>query len=247
MGESFGAYTLGLDDQVIQLITSANIACGFHAGDPNVMDKTVAMAKEHGVGVGVHMGYPDLIGFGRRDMDISRDDLINYIIYQMGALEAFCRKHGVDIQHVKSHGSMGNMSFVNHTVADAVTEAVSIALPDAKLFVITGTEVHRVAEEKGLSVVREVFADRAYTKEGTLVSRKVPGAVIKDPEKAAQNVLEMVQHGTVTTIDGGTIEIEAESVCVHGDTEGALTIVRKVREKLEEAGVTIAPVGEWNK
>ncbi len=245
MGESFGAYKIGMDEEVIKLITSANIACGFHAGDPNVMDRTVAMAKAHGVGVGVHMGYPDLLGFGRRDMDISRDDLINYIIYQMGALDAFCRKHGVEIQHVKSHGSMGNMSFVNHTVADAVTEAVSIALPEAKLFVIAGTEVHRVAEEKGVSIVREVFADRAYTKEGTLVSRKVPGAVIKDPEVAAQNVLDMVLHGKVKTIDGETLAIEAESICVHGDTEGALAIVRRVKEKLEEAGVKIAPVGTW--
>src|SRR5699024_4132482 len=124
MGESFGPYKMGKDEEVIKLISSANIACGFHAGDPNVMDKTVRMAKEHGVGIGVHMGYPDLLGFGRRDIDINKKDLVNYIIYQIGALDAFCKKHGVEIQHIKSHGSMGNMSYVNPTVADAVTDAI---------------------------------------------------------------------------------------------------------------------------
>lgn len=245
MGESFGAYTIGRDEEVIQLISSANIACGFHAGDPNVMDKTVQMAKEQGVGIGVHMGYPDLLGFGRRDMDIAKDELVNYIVYQMGALQAFCTKHGVDIQHVKSHGSMGNMSYVNPLVADAVTDAILQVMPQTKLLVIHGTVVHKVAEEKGISIVKEVFADRAYTNEGTLVSRKIPGGVIKDPEKAADQVLDMVLHGKVTTIDGEVIPMEADSICVHGDTDGALTIVRRVKEKLEQSGVKIEPVGKW--
>ncbi|MFS0577051.1 5-oxoprolinase subunit PxpA [Sporosarcina sp. 179-K 3D1 HS] len=245
MGESFGAYKLGNDEEVIELISSANIACGFHAGDPNVMDHTVKMAKERGVGIGVHMGYPDLLGFGRRDMDIAKDDLVNYIIYQIGALQAFCKKHGVEIQHIKSHGSMGNMSYVNHTVADAVTDAILHVLPDTKLFVIANTVVHKLAVEKGISVVREVFADRTYTNEGTLVSRKQEGAVIKDPEKAADQVLQMVLKGTVTTIDGTVIEMAADSICVHGDTQGALEIVRRVKSKLEENNVTIAPVGKW--
>lgn len=247
MGESFGAYKLGLDEDVIKLITSANIACGFHAGDPNVMDQTVAMAKEFGVGVGVHMGYPDLHGFGRRDMDISKRDLVNYIIYQIGALEAFCRKHKVDIQHVKSHGSMGNMSYVNRNVAEAVVEAVSLVLPEAKLFVIEGTEVHKAAVEKGVSVVFEVFADRAYTKERTLVSRKLPGAVIKDPDVAAENIVRMVIEGKAKTLEGEYIPMKADSVCVHGDTAGALEIVLRVKTRLDEAGVSVAPVGTWHK
>lgn len=247
MGESFGAYKLGMDEEVIKLITSANIACGFHAGDPNVMDRTVQMAKEHGVGIGVHMGFPDLLGFGRRDMDINKHDLINYIIYQMGALEAFARKHGVKIQHVKAHGSMGNMSDVNETVAEAIVEATAMVLPEAKLFVKQGTVIHRIAQEKGLSVVLEIFADRAYNKDMTLVSRKIPGAVIKDPEEAAENVVRMVTQGKAKTIDGELIDIKGESICVHGDTPGALEIVRRVREALEKAGVEIAPVGSWHK
>lgn len=247
MGESYGPYKLGMDEEVIQFITSANIACGYHAGDPNVMDQTVAMAKEYGVGVGVHMGYPDPHGFGRRDMDISKRDLVNYIIYQIGALEAFCRKHGVEIQHVKSHGSMGNMSYVNRNVAEAVVEAVSLVLPEAKLFVIEGTEVHKAAVEKGISVVFEVFADRAYTKEGTLVSRKIPGAVIKDPDEAAENIVRMVVEGKAKTIDGDFIPMKADSVCVHGDTAGALEIVRRVKARLLDAGVKVAPVGTWKK
>lgn len=247
MGESFGAYKLGNDEEVIELISSANIACGFHAGDPNVMNKTVKMAKEQGVGIGVHMGYPDLLGFGRRDIDIAKDDLINYIIYQIGALQAFCKKHGVEIQHIKSHGSMGNMSYVNHTVADAVTDAILQVVPNTKLFVIANTVVHKLATEKGIAVVREVFADRTYTNDGTLVSRKQEGAVIKDPEKAADQVLQMVLNGKVTTIDGKVIEMGADSICVHGDTQGALEIVRRVKSKLEENNVTIAPVGTWHK
>ncbi|PIC82845.1 lactam utilization protein LamB [Sporosarcina sp. P1] len=247
MGESFGAYKLGNDEEVIELISSANIACGFHAGDPNVMDRTVKMAKKHGVGIGVHMGYPDLLGFGRRDIDIAKDDLVNYIIYQIGALQAFCKKHGVEIQHVKSHGSMGNMSYVNHTVADAVTDAILHTVPNTKLFVIANTVIHKLAVEKGIAVVHEVFADRTYTNDGTLVSRKQEGAVIKDPEKAAEQVLQMVLEGNVTTIDGNVIDMSADSICVHGDTQGALEIIRCIKSKLEENNVIIAPVGTWLK
>ena len=245
MGESFGAYKLGKDDEVIRLISSANIACGFHAGDPNVMDKTVKMAKENGVGIGVHMGYPDLLGFGRRDIIIKKEDLVNYIIYQMGALQAFCIRHGVEIQHVKSHGSMGNMSYVNETVADAVTDAILQVMPDTMLFVIENTVVHKIAEGKGIKVVKEVFADRAYNEDGTLVSRSVDGAVIKNPNDAADQVQNMALNGKVKTINGKTIAMTAESICVHGDTDDAIAIVRKVKERLEAANVNIQPVGTW--
>lgn len=243
MGESFGAYTIGNDEKVIKLITSANIACGFHAGDPNVMDKTVAMAKKYNVGVGVHMGYPDLLGFGRRDIDINKQDLINYIIYQIGALEAFTRKHGLAIQHIKAHGSMGNMSDVNRGVAEAICEATEMVVPQAKLYLKPGTVIYDVAKEMGMIIVNEVFADRSYNKDGTLVSRKFPGAVIKDPEEAADNVLRMVVDGKAKTLDGEFIDIEADSICVHGDTQGALEIVKEVKQRLEDAGVQISPVG----
>jgi len=246
MGESFGAYKLGMDEEVIKLITSANIACGFHAGDPNVMDHTVAMAKEYGVGIGVHMGFPDLIGFGRREMDISSADLINYCIYQIGALQAFCQKHGVEIQHMKPHGSLGNMCVVNSRVANAVVDSIKMVFPNTKLFVIPGGEIHKAAVEKGLSVVQEVFADRAYTNEGNLVSRKLPGSVIKDPDEAVKHVLRMVVDSKVKTIDGELIDIKAESICVHGDTPGALEVIRRVRDRLEHAGIEIAPVGRWH-
>lgn len=205
------------------------------------------MAKKQGVGVGVHMGYPDLLGFGRRDIEIDKHDLVNYIIYQIGALQAFCDKHGVEIQHVKSHGSMGNMSYVNHRVADAVTDAIKLVLPETRLFVIENTVVHKLAEEKGIAVVREVFADRAYKSDGTLLSRKEAGAVIEDPEEAAANILEMVLHNQTRSVEGDLIPIHAESICVHGDTEDALLIVRAVREKLLAAGVAIKPVGQWVK
>jgi UPF0271 protein len=246
MGESFGVYKLGMDEEVIKLITSANVACGFHAGDPNVMDRTVAMAKEYGVGVGVHMGFPDLLGFGRRDMDVSREDIINYNIYQIGALEAFCRKHGVRIQHIKPHGNLNNMADTDRKLADAIIDSVLAVLPDTRIFVKPGTELHKAAEAKGLPVVLELFADRAYTKEGTLVSRKLPGALIKNPEEAAENVLRMAVEGKVKTVEGELIDMKGESICVHGDTQGSLEIIRAIRTKLEEAGVEIAPVGDWH-
>lgn len=246
MGEGFGPYKLGMDEEIIQLISSANIACGFHAGDPNIMNQTVAMAKEYHVGIGVHVGFPDRLGFGRRDIDVSREDLMNYIIYQIGALDAFCKKHQVRIQHVKAHGSMGNMSFVNRKIADAIVDSVKLVIPETKLFVLPGTEIHKAAEEKGLSYVLEVFADRAYNKDATLVSRKIPGAVIKDPQEAAENVLRMILDGKAKTLDGELIDIKAESVCVHGDTQGALEIVRYLRKKIEDSGIEIAPVAQWH-
>ncbi|WP_209125058.1 LamB/YcsF family protein [Alkalihalobacillus sp. BA299] len=247
MGEGFGPYSFGMDEEIIQLVSSANIACGFHAGDPNIMDHTVEMAKEHNVGIGVHIGFPDRLGFGRRDIDVSRKDLMNYIIYQIGALESFCKKHQVGIQHVKAHGSMGNMSFVNRMIADAIVDAVQLVIPETKLFVLPGTEIHKAAAEKGLSFVLEVFADRAYNKDATLVSRKLPGAVIKKPEEAAENVLRMILEGKAKTLDGDLIDIQADSVCVHGDTQGALEIVRYLKGRIEEKGIEIAPVGKWHK
>jgi UPF0271 protein len=247
MGESFGVYTLGMDEEAMRYVTSANIACGFHAGDPNVMDRTVALAKRHGVGIGVHIGFPDLLGFGRRNMDVSREELINYNVYQIGALQAFCRKHGARLQHVKAHGSMSNMADVDPAMAEAIVDSVLCLDPDLKLFVRQGTELHHMAEKKGLPYVLEFYADRAYTREGTLVSRKVPGAVLHDPERIADKVLRMVACGKTETIDGELIDLKGDSVCVHGDTAGAVGIMKRIREKLTAAGVQLAPVGEWRR
>lgn len=247
MGESFGIYKLGMDEEIIKLISSANIACGFHAGDPNVMDYTVKMAKKNNVGIGVHMGFPDLMGFGRRAMDISYEHLVNYNIYQMGALEAFCRKHGVKIQHIKAHGGMGTLSDIDKKVADAISESTLIFAPEAKVFARPGTEMYKSALENGLSVVHEVYADRAYTNKGTLVSRDIPGSVITNPDEAAEHILRMILKGKVKTFEGEFIDIKAESVCVHGDTENALQIVHALITKLEEAEIKISPVGNWHR
>lgn len=240
MGESFGVYKLGMDDEVIKLITSANIACGFHAGDPNVMDHTVKMAKEYGVGVGVHPGFPDLLGFGRRDMDISRKDLMNLIIYQIGALEIFCKKHGVPLQHIKPHGNLNNMADHDLELATNIVDAVLEVKPDLPIFVKPHSGLHKVAEAKGLPYVLELFADRQYNDDMTLVSRKYPNAVITDPEVAAERVVRMVTEGKVTTVTGKEIEIQGETICVHGDTPTALELIRVLRKRLTEAGITIA-------
>jgi len=244
MGESFGAYKLGMDEEVIKLITSANIACGYHAGDPNVMDRTVQMAKENNVGIGVHMGFPDLLGFGRRNMDVAFGDLVNYNIYQIGALEAFCRKHGVEIQHIKPHGNMNNMADTDRVMAEAIVESVIQVLPNTPIYVKPGSQLHKVSEEKNVPFVLEIFADRAYNKDGTLVSRKIPGAVIKDPKVAAENVVRMVVDGKAKTIDGELIDMTGDTICVHGDTQGSLEIIRYLRNELENAGVQILPIGQ---
>ncbi|SDE56097.1 UPF0271 protein [Paenibacillus sp. UNCCL117] len=240
MGESFGIYKLGMDEEVMPWITSANIACGFHAGDPGVMDRTVKLAAEHGVGIGVHMGYPDLAGFGRREMSMSRAELLNCCIYQIGALEAFCRKHGVAVAHVKPHGSMSNMADTDAMIAEAIAESVALVLPGTAVLARPGSELLRAAGDYGLPVVRELYADRAYQADGTLASRSLPGAVIHDPEAAAENAIRMIVEGRTRTLDGTWIDIQGESLCVHGDTQGALAIIRRIRSGLEKAGVRIA-------
>lgn len=240
MGESFGVYKLGMDDDVIKLISSANIACGFHAGDPNVMDHTVKMAKEYDVGIGVHPGFPDLIGFGRRDMDVSRKDLMNLIIYQIGSLEIFCQKHDVPLQHIKPHGNMNNMCDTDKELATSIVDAILEVKPNLPLFVKPNSKLHRVAEAKGLPFVLEIFADRAYNNDMTLVSRKYEGAVITDPNVAAARVVRMVTEGKVTTITGDEIEVQGETICVHGDTPTQLELIKVLRTKLQEAGVTIS-------
>lgn len=241
LGESFGRYTLGLDDQVIPLVSSANIACGWHASDPMIMEKTVALAKQYGVSVGAHTGFPDLMGFGRRNMNISAAEAKAYTKYQIGALLGFCKAEGVKLAHVKPHGAFYNMAAKDYLLAKAICEGIFEIDPSIKLLGLSGSEMIRAAKDTGLAYGQEVFADRAYEEDGTLVNRRKPGAMIEDEELAIQRVIEMVKEGTVTAVTGRKVSIQADSVCVHGDGSKALAFVKKIREALLAEGLQIAP------
>ena len=240
MGESFGAYKIGGDEEIIKYVTTANVACGWHAGDPMVMEKTVALAKEFGTAVGAHPGFPDLMGFGRRNMAVTPEEAKAYVKYQLGALQAFAKAHGVKIQHVKPHGALYNMAAVDEKLAKAMCEAVYEVDKDIIFMGLAGSKMITAAEEIGLKAASEVFADRAYNDDGTLVSRKLPGAVIKDKELAIKRVVRMVKEGKVESINGKDIDIKADSICVHGDNPKALEFVKNIRETLEKEGVTIS-------
>ena len=245
MGESFGVYKLGLDEEVIKYITSANIACGWHAGDPMVMDKTIRIALENGVGIGAHPGYPDLLGFGRRNMDCLPDEIRNYMIYQIGALKGFCDAHEATLRHVKPHGNLYLTAVEDETVARAVAEAIVSVDPDLMYVALAGAKgelMTRIGGEVGLKVVYEAFPDRAYTPEGTLVSHRQAGAVIKNPERVAERALKMAKEGKVIASDGTEIPLDVQTLCVHGDTPGAIDLVKKIRELLESEGIEVNPM-----
>ena len=242
LGESFGRYTLGMDDQILPVISSANVACGFHASDPVVMENTVKLAKASGVAVGAHPGYPDLMGFGRRNMTVTPQEARDYTLYQLGALDAFLRPMGMTMQHVKPHGAFYNMAAKDYELAKAICQGVKDFDPSLILLGLSGSEMIRAAEDLGLRAVSEVFADRAYEEDGTLVSRKKPGAMITDEEEAIARVVRMVTEGKVTAITGRDIPIRAQSICVHGDGEKAVLFAKKIRAALEEHGVTICPM-----
>jgi UPF0271 protein len=248
VGESFGNYTIGLDAEVIPLISSANIACGFHAGDPAVMRRTVRLALASGVGPGAHPGLPDLMGFGRRKMDVTLDEIRDYVAYQVGALTAFVRAEGGKLQHVKPHGALYNMAVADPAIWEAVAAAVAAVDTDLILFVLGGAnraELKAMGRRAGIRVACEFFADRAYNPDGSLVARSEPGAVIKEHDFAAARVLKMVREGRVICASGEEIELSGETVCVHGDNPQALALVRQIRETLEAAGVAIQPVGTF--
>ncbi|MCI8302998.1 MAG: LamB/YcsF family protein [Lawsonibacter sp.] len=244
LGESFGAYTIGLDSQVMPHITSANIACGWHGGDPLVMERTVRLAKESGVAVGAHPGYPDLMGFGRRSMSLTPDEARTYVKYQVGALWAFARSAGVSIQHVKLHGALYNQAAADPALARSVCRGIQEV--DSSLIVLTlaGSCMLKTAREMGLRTASEVFADRAYQADGSLVSRRLEGAVIQDEEAAVQRAVRMVTEGRVTAITGEDISICADSICVHGDNAKALALVRAIRAALEERQVEVTCLEE---
>lgn len=244
LGESFGAYKIGRDEDVLPLISSANIACGWHAGDAVVMSRTVKAAAEAGVAVGAHPGFPDLAGFGRRNMNITPSEAKAYVQYQMGALNAFCRAYGVKLQHVKPHGALYNMAAKDETLAMAICEGIASVSEDIILLGLSGSAMETAAEKCSVKFASEVFADRAYEEDGTLVARSKPGAVITDENEAIKRVVEMVSNGTVTSASGKIITIKADSICVHGDNEHALEFVKLIRAKLEENGIDIKPIGK---
>lgn len=241
LGESFGRWTLGDDEALMHVITSANVACGFHAGDPATLVRTCAHAAELGVRVGAQVGYRDLAGFGRRFIDVSPDDLYADVIYQVGALDAIARAHGTNVTYVKPHGALYN-TVVHHRVqAETVVDAVAVLTPPVALLGLPGSVLLELAEEAGIPCVREVFADRAYAADGTLVPRGTPGAVLHDPDEIADRATRMVVEGVLTSIDGRDVAVDADSVCLHGDSPGAVHAARAVRAALEAAGVTLRP------
>ena len=243
MGESFGAWKMGLDEEVIKHVTSSNIACGFHAGDPVWMEHTVELARAHGVAIGAHPSYPDLMGFGRRDMAASPGDVKSYVKYQVGALRGFLA--GGKLQHVKAHGALYNAAIKDDDLARAICQAVLEIDPQIILVVLAGTRWVEIAREMGNRVARETFADRAFSPDGTLAPRSQPGAVLHDPDQVVERSLRMIIEGTVTATDGRDIPIEADTICLHGDNPGAVELAAAIRSKFEEEGVEVVPMGTF--
>ncbi len=243
LGESFGAYRLGDDERIMPYISSANIACGFHAGDPLWMRKTVSAAERMGVAIGAHPGLPDLPGFGRREMRITPEEARDYVVYQVGALQAFTRDKR--LQHVKPHGALYNMGVSSGTIARAVAEGIRQVDDRLVLVGLVNSLWIQAGEQAGLRVAREIFADRAFNADGSLVPRSQPGAIIEEPEELIARSLKMVLEEKVTAVDGREIQVKADTICLHGDTPGAVGLARKLRERMEAAGVTVAPLGSF--
>lgn len=239
LGESFGNYTIGNDDKIIPLISSANVACGFHASDPKVMLETVKLIKESGAGLGAHPGFPDKEGFGRRYMDCTDEEIYSMLLYQLSALDGIARTVGVEMNHVKPHGALYNATFTDKNLARVIAQAVKDFNPNLKLMGLSENNLVKAGEEIGLQVVHEVFLDRAYENDGTLVSRRKEGAMITDSKLAVERGIRMLTEGKVEAIDGTDIDIKADSICVHGDGEKALQFVREIKSALEAKGIEI--------
>jgi len=243
MGESFGAWSTGADAEVLEHVTSANIACGFHAGDPAVMHRTVAAAVGRGVAVGAHPSLPDLQGFGRRVMGITPNEAYDLVLYQIGALAGFCRALGGRLSHVKAHGALYNMAAKDAVLADAIASATRDFDPSLVLFGLAGGELVRAGRRIGLRVANEVFADRTYQPDGSLTPRNKPHAMIHDLPVALGQVERMMRDGTVLALDGSEVTVEAETICVHGDEPGAAIFARELRALLDRIGVSVRPAG----
>lgn len=246
LGESYGAFKVGNDAEIMPHITSANVACGFHAGDPLTMAQTVALAKKHGVAVGAHPGYPDLMGFGRREMQLTSEEAKSYIIYQIGALQGFAKVFGANLQHVKPHGAMYNMALKGRELSRAIAEAVAELDHNLIVFAPPKSAMAEVAAEAGLRVAYEFFADRAYNPDGSLVSRKKLGAIIEEPEKAVKRAIRAVKEGVVEAFDGTIVELgQVHTICVHGDTPTAVKLAGALKRGLVKAGIEVKPVSQF--
>ncbi len=245
MGESVGAWTMGSDAEMLKIVSSANVACGFHGGDPLVMFETVTRAKENGVGIGAHPSFFDIWGFGRRMIQGETPaDIEKIVVYQIGALEGVARAVGHKVGHVKAHGSLANLAAVDRPTALAIGRAVAAVDRELVYVVMAGTELERAAAELGLRMAREIYADRAYDDTGNLVSRKLPGAVLHDAHEAARRVQAMVREGAIISQSGKRIPVAIDTVCVHGDNPAAVAMAERVRDRLEQAGIAIRPMAQ---
>ncbi|MBC7375588.1 MAG: LamB/YcsF family protein [Frankiales bacterium] len=241
IGEGFGSWALGDDDALLAVVSSANIACGYHAGDPSIMRRTCERAAAAGVAIGAQVGYRDLAGFGRRFLDVEPDVLTQDVVYQIGALDAFARVAGTRVKYVKPHGALYNAIVSHEEQAAAIVRAVTDLDPSLALMGLPGSAVLRLAEQAGLRTVQEAFADRAYTPAGTLVPRRVTGAVLHDPDEIARRCVAMATGQPITDVEGGRLQLSPDSICVHGDTPGAVDIARAVKSALAAAGIVLAP------
>ncbi|MEM2947081.1 MAG: 5-oxoprolinase subunit PxpA [Candidatus Bathyarchaeia archaeon] len=246
LGESYGTFRVGKDAEIMPHITSANVACGFHAGDPLTMAHTIALAKKYGVAVGAHPGYPDLMGFGRREMQLSSEEAKSYIIYQVGALLGFVKVYSLSLQHVKPHGAMYNTALKDRELSRAIAEAVAELDKNLIIFAPPKSTMAEVAANAGLRVAYEFFADRAYNSDGSLVSRRKPGAVIEEPEKVVKRAIQAIMEGVVEAFSGEVVELgRVHTICVHGDTPKAVKLVEALRKGLVKAGIEVKPVSQF--
>ncbi len=244
LGESFGAWTMGNDEALLDIVTSANIACGFHAGDPLVMTDTVRLCRDKGVGIGAHPGFDDIRGFGRRRiLGMKPAETKAMLLYQIGALQAIARAEGLSVRHVKLHGALSNMASEDGAIAETYVAAAEAADKDLIVVAMATTALEKAVERAGMKLARELYADRAYNPDGTLVQRGTPGAMIHDPTEAADRVLRMVEEQAITAVDGSKIATTSDTVCVHGDGPEALHIAEKIRTRLDKAGVVVTQFG----
>ncbi|KFM99341.1 5-oxoprolinase subunit PxpA [Bacillus clarus] len=240
LGEGFGAYQIGNDDEILPFVSSANIACGFHAGDPTVMRQTVEKALRHNVAIGAHPGFPDLIGFGRRIMRVSPNEVYDYVLYQIGALAGFVKAAGGNMHHVKPHGALYNMAATDPEIADAIAKAIYHINPELLLYGLANSRAFQEAAQKyELTLVQEAFADRTYQADGTLTSRTEENALIKSEEKAIEQVLQMVQEDRVHAVDGSDVTIHAQTICLHGDGENAVQFAERIHRTFSLNGISI--------
>lgn len=244
VGESFGPWSMGDDVRLIPLVTSVNIACGAHAGDPLTIQRTVAIAVAHGISIGAHPGYPDLVGFGRRDLDMALEELEASLVYQIAAVQAFARAAGSDLRHVKPHGALYHRAARDHAMAASIARAVRSISADLFLVGLAGSAILEAGTQAGLAVAAEAFADRAYEPDGSLRSRRLEGALLPSPDAAAKQALSIARDGRLRAYDGSEIKIRADTLCIHGDSPGAREVAIAVRAALEAGGVTIAPMWE---